>query len=412
MTHWQPVRLHYIKAVVFALSGSLVWTAMMIYQVQVVGMDPLQLVLAGTLLEVTIFLCEIPTGIVADLRSRRLSCIVGFALIGAAYVLMGAVPLAVAIFVGHILWGLGYTFTSGAYDAWLVDEAGQDAAAGAFLRGAQFERIAGIVGIALSVALGSIALALPILIGGALPVLLAVFLVFTMPENGFSPTPREDRSTWGKMIDTFRDGARVIRRQPALLNILLLGLFFGLYSEGWDRLWQAHLLTTFNIEASSGIPAIVLFGALTIIDMVIGVGATEVTRRRVNTKQPEQVRRALLIFSAMMVGGIVVFGLAPALIVAIAAYFIFTQARGQIDPLLQIWTNQYIPTDSGVRATVLSMQSQTDAIGQMVGGPPIGAVGNASLRAAFVVSGAILSPVLWLLRRRPPADAAQASPEA
>ncbi|MBW4437316.1 MAG: MFS transporter [Pleurocapsa minor GSE-CHR-MK-17-07R] len=400
MTHWQPVRLHYIKSIIFALSGTLVWTAMIIYQVQVVGMDPLQLVLAGTMLEVTIFVCEIPTGIVADLYSRRLSCIIGFAMIGVAYVVMGAIPAFGAILVGHFLWGLGYTFTSGAYDAWLVDEAGQEQAAQAFLRGSQFDRFASIIGIFISIGLGSISLALPIVIGGLLPVLLAVVLIFTMPENGFTPTPREDRSTWGKMIDTFRDGTRVIRRQPALLSILLLGLFFGLYSEGWDRLWQAHLLTTFNMEGESGIPAIVLFGALNIIGMVIGIAATEITRRRVNTRQIAQVRRALLVFSAMMVGGIIVYSLAPSLLIALAAYFIFTQARGQIDPLLQIWTNQAIDTDSGVRATVLSMQSQTDAIGQMAGGPPIGLVGNASLRAAFVLSGAILSPVLWLLGRR------------
>jgi DHA3 family tetracycline resistance protein-like MFS transporter len=45
------------------------------------------------------------------------------------------------------------------------------------------------------------------------------------------------------------------------------------------------------------------------------------------------------------------------------------------------------------------MQSQTDAIGQTVGGPPLGAVGELSLRAAFVASGLILAPALFILRR-------------
>ena len=54
--------------------------------------------------------------------------------------------------------------------------------------------------------------------------------------------------------------------------------------------------------------------------------------------------------------------------------------------------------DSRVRATVLSMQSQTDAIGQIVGGPPLGALGEHQLPLAFLTSAVILSPALWLLR--------------
>jgi DHA3 family tetracycline resistance protein-like MFS transporter len=45
------------------------------------------------------------------------------------------------------------------------------------------------------------------------------------------------------------------------------------------------------------------------------------------------------------------------------------------------------------------MQSQTDAIGQMAGGPPIGFVGQLSLRAALIASGILLSPALVLLQR-------------
>jgi DHA3 family tetracycline resistance protein-like MFS transporter len=65
--------------------------------------------------------------------------------------------------------------------------------------------------------------------------------------------------------------------------------------------------------------------------------------------------------------------------------------------LFNTWSNQHI--ESHVRATVLSMQSQIDAIGQTMGGPPLGMVGELSLRAAFVASGLILSPALFILRR-------------
>jgi DHA3 family tetracycline resistance protein-like MFS transporter len=83
--------------------------------------------------------------------------------------------------------------------------------------------------------------------------------------------------------------------------------------------------------------------------------------------------------------------------VAIGFYFVFVMARSLIMPFFATWSNQHI--DSQVRATVLSFQSQTDAIGQIVGGPPIGAIGQLSLRAAFIASGLILSPALILLNR-------------
>src|SRR5262249_6758772 len=109
-----------------------------------------------------------------------------------------------------------------------------------------------------------------------------------------------------------------------------------------------------------------------------------------------------------MVGGIIVYGLAPHISVALVTFFVFTVARSVVGPLFATWSNQHI--DSQVRATVLSMQSQTDAIGQIVGGPPIGAVGQSSLRAAFVVSGLILSPALVLLNRVRRADSQAVKP--
>ena len=51
----------------------------------VVGLSPLQMVLVGTILEISAFVFEIPTGIVADLYSRRVSVIIGFALVGIGF---------------------------------------------------------------------------------------------------------------------------------------------------------------------------------------------------------------------------------------------------------------------------------------------------------------------------------------
>jgi DHA3 family tetracycline resistance protein-like MFS transporter len=45
---------------------------------------------------------------------------------------------------------------------------------------------------------------------------------------------------------------------------------------------------------------------------------------------------------------------------------------------------------------MFSVGGQADAVGQIVGGPAVGAIGNLSIRAALVASALILSPVLPL----------------
>src|SRR4030081_1460406 len=97
-------------------------------------MSPLQLVLVGTFMELTIFICEVPTGIVADVVSRKLSIVIGYLVMGTAIVFCGAVAQPWAVMVAWAVWGFGYTFTSGATDAWLADEIGVDYVRSVFWR--------------------------------------------------------------------------------------------------------------------------------------------------------------------------------------------------------------------------------------------------------------------------------------
>jgi MFS transporter, DHA3 family, tetracycline resistance protein len=76
---------------------ALISAAYVLYYITVAHLDPLQLVLVGTALETSYFVCEIPTGVLADTFSRRLSVIAGTAIIGIAWMGQGLVPLFIAI---------------------------------------------------------------------------------------------------------------------------------------------------------------------------------------------------------------------------------------------------------------------------------------------------------------------------
>ena len=100
-------------------------------------MDPLQLVLTGTFMEIAYFLFEVPTGVVADSYSRRTSVIVAQVIMGISFVVTGLVTNVPLILAAAALMGFGWTFKSGAIDAWLADEVGQDRLGHEYQRGAQ-----------------------------------------------------------------------------------------------------------------------------------------------------------------------------------------------------------------------------------------------------------------------------------
>ncbi len=59
----------------------------------------------------------------------------------------------------------------------------------------------------------------------------------------------EQRNSYQQMLQTFRLGLQTVRQRPRLITILGMGLFYGLYSEGFDRLWVKHLLGRFALPA-------------------------------------------------------------------------------------------------------------------------------------------------------------------
>ena len=131
---------------VSAFSMMLIFTALTAYYVRTIGMSPLQLVLVGTALELTCFLFEVPTGIVADVYSRRLSLLIGGFMIAACYILEGLVPVFIGIIIAEIIRGIGETFKSGATDAWITDEVGADHVGEVFARSGQIYQICGLIG--------------------------------------------------------------------------------------------------------------------------------------------------------------------------------------------------------------------------------------------------------------------------
>jgi MFS transporter, DHA3 family, tetracycline resistance protein len=271
-----------------ALLQATVWTTAAIYFISDAHLGPLQLVLLGTVMALSILVFEIPTGIVADAVSRRRSVLLDTTLMGVALVLTGMLPRFPALLGAQALWGLGYTFTSGATEAWVAGEVGDHAVGPLFLRAAQCANLAAALGIGLSVGLANLDLRLPLVAGGMLQLALAAWLALAMAETGFRPVPREQRSTWRQLARTAGDGLAAARRHRVLLGLLLVALFAGMPSEGIDRLWGLHLLGEVGLPGLGQLSPVTWFGIIQLAGLglaaaVIGrpaSGSTPVTLGR------------------------------------------------------------------------------------------------------------------------------------
>jgi len=392
------MRVFLFMEIAGTVSVCMVFATNSLYEVTVAGLNPLQLVLIGTTLELSTFIFEVPTGIVADVYSRRLSLIIGYILTGLGFLIEGFFPAFLPIVLAQVIWGLGYTFGSGAKQAWITDEIGEEQANKLFLRAARFGSFAYLFGLGATVLIGANHVAIPIRVGAIGQILTGITLAIIMPETGFHPTPKEDRNTWQHMWYVFKQGLGAVRSQPRLVNIVFIALFYGLYSEGFDRLGVKLLLDNFRLPALFGSNQVAFFVALEVIGTVIYMFTIRFVEKRIDTSNPSAIGKAMFFVTGLITVALLGFAFSPILALAVLSMLAVNILRGISGPLQSTWINQKL--DSRVRATIHSMFGQVDAIGQITSGPAVGLLASAlSVRLAVGISGLLLAPAMFFIRR-------------
>ena len=339
MRRLDPERTWLLYMGVESLARSLGWTVAAVYFVREVGMSPLELVLTGTALEVAYFIFEVPTGVVADTYSRRASIVLGQVLMGAGFVLTGAFAEVWVILAAAALMGFGWTFRSGAEDAWLADEVGPEKLARSYQLGAQVGRLGSLAGIAGAVGLGVVDLRLPLVAAGGVLVALGVLLAFVMPERGFRPAERDELGAVRALTRTARDGGRLVRARPALLLIVGIAFFGGMWSESVDRLWEAQFLLEVGVPGLAGLDPVVWFGILNAGGLLLALVVAQPLVRRFERAGRKGMARTLLGLDAALIAGTLVFAFAGSFALAVAAFWSIGVARQLSYPVYDTWLN-------------------------------------------------------------------------
>ena len=388
-------KTYLLFSAITAMCFSLVTTVMMVYHIEILHLNPLQLMLVGTTLELACFIFEIPTAIVADVYSRKLSIVIGGVLTGVGFILEGSISSFVFVLVAQIVWGLGSTFISGSLEAWIAEEEKNKDLDEIYIKGAQAGQIGAFIGIVLSTVIANFSVRLPIIVSGVLFIILALFLWLYMPENNFKPSAPGDLNTFKKMVYTFKSGLKFVKSKSIIMILLAVTLFYGLSSEGYDRLSNAHFLQDTTLPKLGNLSSVTWFGIFGILGMILSFIVMHFMAKNLKNEDNRKNGKLLLCINILYISSMLIFALTRNFSLMLIAYLATNTFRIINEPIFSAWLNGHI--DDNSRATVLSINGQMNSLGQILGGPIIGIIAtNISVSIGIVCTSLLVAPVLVL----------------
>ena len=388
-------KTYLLFSAITAMCFSLVATVMIVYHIEIVHLNPLQLILVGTTLELACFIFEIPTGIVADVYSRKLSIVIGGVLTGVGFILEGSISSFIFVLVAQIVWGLGSTFISGSLEAWIAEEEKNKDLDEIYIKGAQAGQIGAFIGIVLSTVIANFSVRLPIIVSGVLFIILALFLWLYMPENNFKPSAPGDLNTFKKMVYTFKSGLKFVKSKSIIMILLAVTLFYGLSSEGYDRLSNAHFLQDTTLPKLGNLSSATWFGIFGILGMILSFIVMHFMAKNLKNEDNRKNGKLLLCINILYISSMLIFALTRNFSLMLIAYLATNTFRIINEPIFSAWLNGHI--DDNSRATVLSINGQMNSLGQILGGPIIGIIAtNISVSIGIVCTSLLVAPVLVL----------------
>jgi hypothetical protein len=202
------------------------------------------------------------------------------------------------------------------------------------------------------------------------------------------------------MRSTYLQGIRAVRGRTLLITILVISGFSGVVALGFQRLWLLHFNENIGYPDFLGLDDVGWFGVLRVISALLSVLMLEVVRRRGSGAMSSHaaVVRSLFLINAFQLNAILLLALTSSFELAAIGYCVTFALSYAYDPYYIAWLNQNV--DSSVRATVISMNSQAESLGRIVGMPVIGLVAAATtVRAALTLAGlAMVVPLLLFLK--------------
>ncbi|MEA2025717.1 MAG: MFS transporter [Chloroflexota bacterium] len=411
----QVQRVYLLLTLLTTLAASFIWGVNTLFLLDA-GLSNTEAFAANAFFSIGMVIFEVPTGVIADTRGRRLSFMIGAVVLLVSTLLYLVMWQIQAPFIGwafaSILLGLGFTFFSGATEAWLVDALGATGFEGnletVFGRGQTIGGVAMLVGSVLGGIVAQMTtLGVPYLLRAAMLGVALVAAFFFMRDLGF--TPKTDVSTSTAVKDIARgsiDGG--LRNRPVRWMMLAAPFTGGVGFYAFYAM-QPYLLELYGDPTAysiAGLAAAIVAGA-----QIVGGLSVPIVRRFFSLRT-DAILLAIALESVILAGiavvgfnhsslGMGAFYLAIVLLVLWALVFAIA------GPIRQAFLNGIIASEQ--RATVLSFDSLMGSVGGTVIQPAMGRVADMhGYAASYLVSGAVSAlalPFVFLARHeKAPSD--------
>ncbi len=391
------IRAYLVISALFTLSASLIWGINTLFLLDA-GLTIFEVFVANAAFTAAMALFEVPTGVVADTRGRRASFLLSEATLAVgtlAYVGVAAIDGGLLLFcLAGVILGLGYTFYSGAVEAWVVDALKatgyQHELDGMFAKASIVSSIAMIVGTVGGGLLGQLDLSLPYLARIGL-VLMALAVGFrTMHDIGFTPRTLRLHGIVGEMRKVGRAGITYGWRTPAM-RLLVMDSFvtWSFFAWAWYA-WQPYFLELY------GENAIWLSGVIAALFALAGIAGNVLVGRLV---KPGRRRTTILLWSAgIFTATMVATGAVRSFWATVPIFLLGAVAGGVLQPVRQTYLHQSIP--SSERATLVSFDALVGSAGSVGGQTGLGYLSQErSVPVGFVVGGLVTILALPIFAR-------------
>ena len=413
MTSARIIRTYLVVTLLFNLAASLIWGVDTLFKLHA-GLDIFQVMLTNAAFTLGMVVFEIPTGVVADTLGRRVSlllCIATLFVSTLLYVTIAWQGWGFWPFVfTSVFLGLGYTFYTGAVDAWLVDalkaSGYTEPLEPVFAKGQMVFGAAMLVGTLGGGLLGQINLSVPYIVRAATFLPLFALAYVGMSEIGFTPRALEWRRVPAELRRVFIEGMdyglhhRVVRPVMFASLVNMSFMIFGFYS------WQRYFLDLLGRDLVwvSG-----LIAALLSLSMILGNALVKPLSRLLKTRTgmlaASATAQAVTVVLCGALGlsatGGTMHGVPIRFLGVVALYLVYGVALGTMGPVKQGYLNAHIP--SAQRATIISLDALFADAGGVAGQTGWGYLAKMrSIGEAWVASGVslIVAVPLYLIARR------------
>ena len=355
-----------------------------VYLVVVAELSPFQLVLIGVFQGVTVVIAEIPAGVLADAVSRRLALVLSHIVMGTGMAITGLVTTFPMLVISNCLWGLGWALASGADVAWITDELDRPDLIDRVLAAQARRGLLGtVIGIVVFGALAwATTLAATMVVAGVAMALLGLVIVTRWPEKHFEPADAGRR--WADGTAILRRGITVARADRVILLVLAGTVLVNGAAEGFGRLFERRLIVL-------GMPTepdlIVWFATVALLAAALGAAVLRIVEARINGIGV--ARRTYVAACAIGAFGLVMFANAPTAGSAVAGSLLVS---GIAFPLTRLAATVLVNrrATSDVRATLHSMLSEAENLGEIVFGLGLALVARSSSSTVVLTGSAVL----------------------